>query len=273
MSYEFKRLGEVEALNEVPENANVLVEVGGAIKRVPGSSLGGGSSEVVILPETELQMVDDLGGQGGQYVLMSPFENVPTVGGSCRLMWGGVEYIVKAVKVSSDVAGADGVALGNTSCLGLDNVENPGADMPILVVLFPDGVIEDPDDPVVYCMAVSRGVTPDPPVLSIVQVGAASGGGESMVFTTMATRASDGTVTLDKSYDELVAAYKAGKLVKAMIDDAGMTLTLPAVALNQTSPNDNLYFSLYMKISSSASMWASLSYNNRNGTITYDGGY
>lgn len=41
MAYEFKKLGEVEALDEVPENANALVEVDGAIKRVPGSGLGG----------------------------------------------------------------------------------------------------------------------------------------------------------------------------------------------------------------------------------------
>lgn len=41
MNYEFKRLGEVEALSEVPENANALIEVDGSIKRVPGSGLGG----------------------------------------------------------------------------------------------------------------------------------------------------------------------------------------------------------------------------------------
>lgn len=42
MSYEFKKLSEVEALAEVPEGATVLAEVGGAIKRIPGSGLGGG---------------------------------------------------------------------------------------------------------------------------------------------------------------------------------------------------------------------------------------
>ena len=40
-TYEFTKLSEVEALEEVPENANALVEVDGAIKRVPGSGLGG----------------------------------------------------------------------------------------------------------------------------------------------------------------------------------------------------------------------------------------
>lgn len=42
MSYEFKKLSEVEALTKVPEGATVLAEVGGAIKRIPGEGLGGG---------------------------------------------------------------------------------------------------------------------------------------------------------------------------------------------------------------------------------------
>lgn len=48
MSYEFKKLGDVEALEEVPENANALIEVDGAIKRVPGSNLGGGGGGVQV---------------------------------------------------------------------------------------------------------------------------------------------------------------------------------------------------------------------------------
>lgn len=35
MAFEFKKLADVEALTEVPENATMLVEVDGAIKRVP----------------------------------------------------------------------------------------------------------------------------------------------------------------------------------------------------------------------------------------------
>lgn len=41
MSYEFKKLSEVEALTEVPEGAKVLAEANGQIVRVPGSGLGG----------------------------------------------------------------------------------------------------------------------------------------------------------------------------------------------------------------------------------------
>lgn len=47
MNYEFKKLGEVEALNEVPENATVLAEIDGAIKRIPSNGLGGGNTLVI----------------------------------------------------------------------------------------------------------------------------------------------------------------------------------------------------------------------------------
>ena len=44
MNYEFTKLGAVEALTEMPENANALVEVNGAIKRVPASAASGSES-------------------------------------------------------------------------------------------------------------------------------------------------------------------------------------------------------------------------------------
>lgn len=48
MAYEFMSLAEVEALPEVPENATVLAEVDGSIKRIPGEGLGGGKSLVIV---------------------------------------------------------------------------------------------------------------------------------------------------------------------------------------------------------------------------------
>lgn len=49
MAYEFMSLAEVEALSEVPENATVLAEVGGSIKRIPGKGLGGSGNNLVIV--------------------------------------------------------------------------------------------------------------------------------------------------------------------------------------------------------------------------------
>lgn len=52
MSYEFKRLSDVEALPEVPEGATVLAEVNGAIKRIPGEGLGGAGIKTAIIKDS-----------------------------------------------------------------------------------------------------------------------------------------------------------------------------------------------------------------------------
>lgn len=69
MNYEFKKLGEVEALSEVPENATVLAEVDGSIKRVPSNGLGGGSGNTLVI--TSSDFVDAVSG-------ISTFIAVPT---------------------------------------------------------------------------------------------------------------------------------------------------------------------------------------------------
>lgn len=192
---------------------------------------GGGSptpAPVVILPETELMTSDVEEGSNGQYVLLTPLENTPSVGGTYKMVWGGVEYTSKAVEVQIASVGVSGIALGNTDYMGLDDVENPGADMPILAVLFPDGFIEDPSDPVMYCMAISIGVTPNPPVLSIVQTGGASedsgsdgGGVFTARFTASSAVAAMELSDCDKSVYEFDAAYKAGKDIRivAVVDE------------------------------------------------------
>lgn len=48
MSYEFKKLSEVESLSEVPETATVLAEVDGTIKRIPSNGLGGAFKTAII---------------------------------------------------------------------------------------------------------------------------------------------------------------------------------------------------------------------------------
>ena len=53
MAYEFKKLGEVEALAEVTENATVLAEVDGSIKRIPSAGLGGGGIKTAIIKSSD----------------------------------------------------------------------------------------------------------------------------------------------------------------------------------------------------------------------------
>lgn len=49
MALEFQKIGDVELLDSVPDTANAVVEVDGAIKRVPGSNLGGGGIPTAII--------------------------------------------------------------------------------------------------------------------------------------------------------------------------------------------------------------------------------
>ena len=49
MAYDFQKLADVELLEEVPDGASAFVAVDGAVKRVPGSGLGGGGVATAIL--------------------------------------------------------------------------------------------------------------------------------------------------------------------------------------------------------------------------------
>lgn len=52
MAYEFKRLADVELLEEVPEGCLVLAEVDGAEKRLPGEGLGSSSNALILVGTT-----------------------------------------------------------------------------------------------------------------------------------------------------------------------------------------------------------------------------
>ena len=47
MSYEFKKISEVEVLETVSDEAHVLVEEDGAVKRVPKTEVGGSASQTI----------------------------------------------------------------------------------------------------------------------------------------------------------------------------------------------------------------------------------
>lgn len=49
MALDFKKIGDVELLEQVPDTANAVVEVDGAFKRVPGSNLGGGGIKTAMI--------------------------------------------------------------------------------------------------------------------------------------------------------------------------------------------------------------------------------
>lgn len=216
-----------------------------------------GPSEVVILPETELTHA---GGDDPKYIITTPPSAVPVDGVPVNVTYNGVVYTCPVLHTKD--GDYDVYAMGNLEIIG----ETGGdSDAPFCVVLShaeAEGVYG-------MCFVID---SPQAVTLSIVQTeGAASGGGESMVFVTRGTLGDGNTVTLDKTYDELVAAYKAGKDVRALVDIGGLLITMSAITLNQTGQNDLLYFSMYMK-SGSTTMWAALEYDNNNNEITFSSG-
>ena len=52
MSYAFKKIGATNILENAPDNANVVCEVGGEVNRVPATKIGGGGIKVAIIKNT-----------------------------------------------------------------------------------------------------------------------------------------------------------------------------------------------------------------------------
>lgn len=114
MAYEFKKLSEMELLDSVPTGATVLAEVGGVIRRVPSTGLGGSSAtDIEVLPEQTLEGFD----VGGLTLSPAPCELVPNK--TYIVLWDGVAYACDAQSISiagGSIAGV--VALGDCSSFG-----------------------------------------------------------------------------------------------------------------------------------------------------------
>lgn len=173
-----------------------------------GSELGGGG-EVVILPETVLEMGD------GMFGSKNPLSATPTAGATAKVTYNGAEYEC-SVLVMPDVP-FEAYALGNTEEMG---IAGGNADAPFMVMLMPGGE----DGAYVICMTM-EGVTSV--TLSIVQVGAASGGenaggGVLTVNCKISTSFVDKTTVFsdaDKTWAEVKAAHAAGKIVRFVAKD------------------------------------------------------
>ena len=191
---------------------------------------GGGTSapsEVVILPETELtptSVSEDM----GLYYLYAPLENTPAAGAKCKLMWGGTEYTNTVVDITATM-GAPAFLLGNTDLVAEDGMkfDNPDADAPYCTMFVPGGMPSGEGGQVAYGMIMSMGIIPEPPVLSIVQVGGASedsgsDGGILTVNCSISTQFVDSTTVFsnaDKTWGEIKAAHESGKIVRFVAKD------------------------------------------------------
>jgi hypothetical protein len=217
---------EEDANTAKPQNhyvGSVTIPAGKTLTLEKGAKFvdNSGPSEVVILPETELTMLNDMEGSGGQYMLSTPFATKPTAGGTYKLMWGDVEYTSKAVEMPAPIeVMSPWIVLGNVEITGaVEGVENPDPSAPYAMIIYKEGISEG--DLTAYATMVSVGIAPEPPVLSIVQTEGAASGGESagggyLYFTgtaTMNSNTNNGEATLDKTFAQVLAAIKGKKPV------------------------------------------------------------
>lgn len=226
---------EEDANTAKPQNhyvGDVTIPAGKTLTLEKGAKFvdNSGPSEVVILPETEMTPVP---GEEGFFSSQNPLSATPTEGATAKVEYNGAEYECSVLAVPE--APFEAYALGNGEMMG---IAGGNADAPFLVMLMPSGG-EDGSYTTCIAMDEASSVT-----LSIVQVGAASGGesaGGGVVVAT-GTIQDDGTIaSADKTYAELLAAHNAGKYVLFKATSQFGTTVLPLV-MHITSGNEYLAF-------------------------------
>lgn len=174
-----------------------------------GSELG--NNEVVILPETAVTVTE------GQGYITTPLSATPTGGATAKVTYNGMEYLCTVVAAADEEA--TGYMLGNLDFIG-NGGGNP--DAPFVVMLIPDGVDINEDGTMDMYGTVMPVDGATSVTLSIVQVGAESGGGSSsggsgvcvVTVTADTENMSDFTnVKADKTFTEMRAAYESGGLL------------------------------------------------------------
>lgn len=176
-----------------------------------GGSAGGGSSPVVILPETTMDVDPD----AGIAFIMTPMSATPTDGGTAKIVYNGAEYTSPILYISDN--GLDGYAMGNTGAIGI-----PGgnSDAPFLVALY----IAETDGGYGMFMPMDGATSV---TLSITET-ASSGAADSPVVVIPFTVADGTTISIARSFDDILALANSGKVVilTGIIDNATWFLPL-----------------------------------------------
>lgn len=201
----------------IPAGATLTLEEGAKVNDKAGVlATAGGSGETVILPETELTVAGDAN------PIMTAPNAMPEVGAVCTVTYNGTAYDCPAVAaVTEEVAG---IAFGNTDVLGI-----PGgnANAPFFVALF--DMPMDVEGVSVYGMLVPMEEFAEGTyvTLSIVQTEGAESGGESagsgifevsVPVTKYIASTGHDFGEFDKTFAELAAAQKAGKIVRINVN-------------------------------------------------------
>lgn len=201
-------------------------------------AFGGNSapSEVVILQETNLA-----GGTAGtQIPIDTPPSAPPTAGATAKVTYNGKDYACTIVYTNDD--GPDAYMMGNFDAAGIP-ASGGNPDAPFVVMIVPAGMgglygiiipVEDADS-----------IT-----LSIMQVGAASGGegaGGGVVTATAIIGDGPSVTSIDKTYSELLSAVKAGKYVQMMAEIGTSITALPFVFWMEEGDSGYMLFSVQAK--------------------------
>lgn len=164
---------------------------------------GSGPSEVVILPETVTEAVEEMDGQAP---ITTPLSATPTEGATAKVTYNGTEYPCTVAYFEQE--GLSAFLLGNIDQMGAP-VAGGNPDAPFVVALSPAGV----EGMYGFVLPMDGATTV---TISIVQTEGAASGGESagggyLYFTgtaTMNSNTNNGEATLDKSFDKVLAAIK-----------------------------------------------------------------
>lgn len=208
---------------------NSMGEIIAIVKAVVNNTLH--PSPTVILPETELTARDE-----NFFSLDTPASATPTDGGTAIITYNGVEYTSPIIRAEDDETVL--YAMGYTEIMGI-----PGgnADAPFCVLLF-----EQETDGAYGMFSNTDGATSV--TLSIVEkVETESTGGGSGGFIVKATcDFENNTATFDKTYEETLAAIKAGQYVACHVDDGTALIIAPATTVDTGNEIHQIMFSIYM---------------------------
>lgn len=182
------------------------------------------AEQKVILPETELTVIEDEG-----IYLMSPWAVEPVVGGMYKVTYDGAEYECEGVEFVNDNAPDGVVLMGNVSLAGQSG---GNADAPFVLMCLPNAIGAEQGG--IYCVLEATAL-PTSYTISIVQTEGAredsgNGGGMFIVnvpFTGFTATGTNGLTmhdfgAFDKSFDELMAAHNAGKHVRISANNSNV---------------------------------------------------
>lgn len=107
MAYSFQKINELELVNEVPEGANVLIEIDGATKRLPSSAIkpAGGGVTVYKGDNEKLYHYDIETGDTGDMVTDQEFRNAFNLGPIYVTKGDGIFGAISMCYLSEDIGG------------------------------------------------------------------------------------------------------------------------------------------------------------------------